>query len=472
MTLESRVRETIQKYGMLSGGEGVIVAVSGGADSVALLFLLHGISAELGLRLEVAHLQHGLRGEEARQDALFVARLAEKLSLPFHVKEIKLRAIKAGKGKGNLEAMGREERYRFFWSLAEERGMQKVATAHTRDDQVETLLMWLLRGSGRRGLGGMPPIQQMTAEQSAPRGRVLVRPLIEASREEIIGYLGAKGLNYRTDRTNLDTGLLRNWIRLQLLPQLRERIDRRVDERMAQLADLLREEEKILERLARQHLRQALQGENLECGSLLKQEKAMQRRLLRLWLGSILGDLRGIAFHHVDEALRFISQGPPQGRLSILRGWNLVKQYDVVRLEKSRRRRQPICYSYPLPIQGELIIPEAGMKILSSRTLFTPSVNPQDNREAIFDMAHLSRTLMVRNFRSGDRFQPLGMHGHKKLKDLFIEKKVPLTVRSTLPLLLSGDEILWIPRFGRSDVAKIGPKTRDVLRVRLEIYNG
>jgi len=470
--LQSKVRETIQKYQMFSSGDRVLVAVSGGPDSVALLRLLSGLKEELGLRLEVAHLQHGIRGEEGREDALFVARMAEHLALPFHLREMDLPRMKSQKGKGNLEAMGRDERYRFFTALAEERGIRKVATAHTRDDQVETLFMWLVRGSGRRGLGGMPPVRRMISKDASLVEAMLVRPLIEASRKEIMDYLVMEGLEYRTDRTNLAPALLRNWIRLRLLPQLREKVDSGLDERLAHLADILREEEEILERIGRKELERAVRGKYLMRESLLRLGKAMQRRLLRLWLDATLGNIRGFGFHNVEEALKFILQGPPQGRLSIVRGWELIKEYATVHLEKSRGRQRPVCYSYSLLRQGELVIPEAGMKIQSSLGPFTPSAVPRDNREAIFDLASLPETLIVRNFRHGDRFQPLGMKGHKKLKDLFIEKKVPLAVRSTLPLFLAAGEILWIPTYGRSEVAKVGSQTREVLKIKLELFSG
>jgi tRNA(Ile)-lysidine synthase len=490
MDLQTKVRETIQKYNMLSYGDGVLVAVSGGPDSVALLHLLSGLRDEWGLRLEVAHLQHGIRGEEARQDALFVAGMAESLDLPFHLKEVDLPGIRAEKGKGNLEAMGREERYHFFAAVAEKCGIHRVATAHTRDDQVETLLMWLLRGSGRRGLSGMRPVRQLhssfgfrvpSLEFSKLESRnsrlvtckLLVRPLIEASRQEIMSYLAANGLKYRTDHTNLSPGPLRNWIRLHLLPQLKERTDPHLDERLAQLADLLHGEEEILEQMARGRLQRVVQGEDLVRESLLQEGKAMQRRLIRLWLQATLGDLKGIGFRDVDEAIEFIARGPPQGRLSIPGGWDLVRQYETVRLEKRKRKReQPVEYSYTLPRDGELFIPEARMKIQSSRNSLLANARPENNLEALFDAAVLPEALTVRNFRAGDRFQPLGMRGHKKVKDLFIEKKVPRSVRHTLPLILAGGEILWIPRYGRSEVAKVGPETREVLRVKLVLGDG
>jgi tRNA(Ile)-lysidine synthase len=431
---------------------------------VALLHILSVLRDEFGLRLEVVHLQHGIRGEEARQDAQFVAGMAAKLELPFHLKEVNLPGVRAARGKGNLEEMAREERRRFFAAVAEEQGIRKLAIGHTRDDQVETILMWLLRGSGRKGLGGMAPV---STPAGAEKGPMLIRPLLESSREEVISYLAAETLGYRMDRTNLDPKLLRNWIRLELLPRLRVRTDAHLDERLARLAEMMRDEEEFLAPLTVDLLPEVTQAGNLLRGALLAQSKAMQRRLVRLWLEATLGSLRGVDFLHVEEILRLISEGPPQSRLSVPRGWDLVKQYETVRLERRRRKQKARCYRYDLPIEGELYIPEAGVKMESSRDRLIPGALPRNNLEALFDLDSLPQRLTVRNFRPGDRFQPLGMQGHKKVKDLFIEKKVPLEARSTLPLLLAGEEILWIPRYGRSEIAKIGPATKEVLRVKL-----
>lgn len=472
MDLRTKVRETIRKYKMFLSGDRVLAAVSGGPDSVALLHLLHDLKGEMGLCLEVAHLQHGIRGEESREDALFVSGIAEKLGLPFHLKEVDLPGKKSRQGRGNLEAMGREERYRYFAALAQAHDIQKIAAAHTRDDQVETIFMWLLRGSGRGGLSGMPPVRAVAGDGATPAGPLLVRPLIEVSREEILDFLAGGGLGYRTDKTNLDPTPLRNWIRLRLLPQVRGKFGPGLDERLAHLAEIVREEEEILERVARQDLERVIQGKHLIHDSFLRLGRAMQRRLLRLWCAATLGDIRGFGFANVEATLDFIAHGPPQGRLSITGGWDLVKRYGKVHIEKRGRNQKPVCYRYSLPRQGELIVPEARMKIESALVPFSLGATPRDQGEALFDLAALPETLTVRNFRHGDRFQPLGMQGHKKLKDLFIEKKVPLEVRSTLPLFLAGEEILWIPRCGRSELAKVGPGTREVVRIRVEPYDG
>jgi tRNA(Ile)-lysidine synthase len=469
MDLLGKVSQFIKRQEMLSGGDCVLVAVSGGPDSVALLHLLYDLREELELRLEVAHLQHGIRGAEAKEDARFVAELAEKLGLPFHLKEVNLRQIKSAAGKGNLEALARAERYRFFADVARERNLGKIATAHTQDDQAETVLMWLLRGSGMKGLGGMPPTHQLdgTNNESAS-GPVVIRPLLGISRAEIEEYLNEKHLTFRLDRSNQDLSFLRNWIRLKLIPQLKEKMDRNLPSRLAQQAELIREEEQFLEELTHVELDRIRIAEGIDRRALLKYNKALQRRLLRLWIEATRGHLRGLDFQHIEALLDLITDGPPQGRLSIPGGWQLVKEYETLRLDKQSRRmrQQCACYSYALQVGEDLHIHEARLMIQSREISPPPPRLPDNFTEAAFDIAFLAADLTLRNFRRGDRFQPLGIAGHKKVKELFIEKKVPLSVRASLPLLVLGSEVIWIPGYGRSEVGKVTPATEAILHLK------
>lgn len=473
MRLAPQVEKTIRKYRMLSRGDGVLAAVSGGPDSVALLHVLWKLSGALGFRLEVAHVEHGIRGEESKADARFVAEIAGRLALRYHLREVDLPRIKSERGKGNLEALARAERYGFFSQLAVERGIEKIATGHTRDDQVETLLMRLMRGSGRKGLGAMAPVRRLTPtdEGDGKTHPSVIRPLIETSRKEIEEYLAAEALPHRTDLTNLDPALLRNWVRLDLLPQLRRRVGAGLDRRLARMAEMLRDEEEVLDAMTRGVFPKVKDKEgNLSRAALVAQPKAIERRLVRLWLGQILGNLGGVDLDHVEAILDLISEGPPQGRAAIPRGREVVRNYGSLGVHQKARPSRAGFFSYLLPIGGELVIPEAGVKIGSARmSLARP--RPESDLEALFDLNGLPETLTVRNFRPGDRFRPIGMEGRKKIKDLFIEKKIPMRARATLPLLLAGDEILWIPGCGRSRVAKVEPMTTDVLKVDLTVLS-
>ena len=455
MALAQKVAETIRKHDMLASGDGVLAAVSGGPDSVALLHALSTLKAELNLRLEVAHVEHGIRGEESRADASFVAARADRLGLPFHLKELRLRAVKAQRGKGNLEALAREERYRFFTETARLRGLKKIATGHTLDDQAETLLMRLFRGSGRSGMGAMAPV--------APRGEAtLIRPLIETSREEVEAYLAEAHLDYRIDDTNGDPTLLRNWMRLEMLPRLKEKIDPQIAARLARLAEIVRGEDEVLDRLASEALPRMLTCRQLHRAPLLAEPKALQRRIIRLWLRDELGSLKRIGFDHIESILELAANGQPQGRVVIPAACEVVRRYEILAIEP-RRRSAEAAYSFTLTAGGELFIPEAGIT-MSTVVEKAPRL-PQNPFEAVFDLAALPSILTVRNFRPGDRFRPFGMAGHKKLKDLFIEKKLPLLLRRTVPLLVAGEEILWIAGYGRSGAAAVTPETSAVLRV-------
>ena len=464
----SQVKLLITKHQCFVPGDRILVAVSGGPDSVALLQVLHELRDELGLHLEVAHLQHGIRGQEAKDDARFVAALADKLGLAFHLKEIDLPELRSRAGKGNLEALARQQRYQFFAQIAQRQGLNKIATAHTQDDQAETMLMWLLRGAGRKGLGGISPAR--TPHSSADdlaRGCEIVRPFLETSKADILEYLRQRQIEYRIDGTNRDTRLLRNWIRLELLPQLRGRIDGRVAARLAGQAAMLRDEQAVLDQIAQAELEKCRRGDGLDRGILLHQPVALQRLMLRRWIEDARGNLRGIDFAHVEALCGLAATGPAQGRLAIPGGWEVRREYELLRLVKGARQRQPICYLYPVTLCEPLSIPEAAVGFLLELLLPPVEVQPTGSLEALFDADALPQPLAVRNFRNGDRFEPLGMDGHKKVKDLFIDRKVALSERARLPMLLGADQVLWIPGHGRSRVALVTPASRAIIRIKV-----
>jgi tRNA(Ile)-lysidine synthase len=454
--------------GIFAPYDRVLVAVSGGADSVALLRLLIELRDELQLHLEVAHLQHGIRGEEAREDARFVAGLADQFGLTFHFKEVSVPEIRAAAGKGNLEALARHERYRFFAEVAHARGLQKVAIAHTLDDQAETVLMRFLRGSGLKGIGGMAPLQVMNSigSDSLPSFAV-IRPLLQVTKAEILNYLAVKHQAYRTDRTNQDTALLRNWVRLELLAKIRERVDGRLAERLGQQAELMRDEDVVLGELARHRLGEISTADGLSRVALLAEPIAMRRRLLRLWIETARGNLRGMDFVQIDDLLRLINDGPPQGRLAIRGGWELLREYETLKLIRRSVRIERKCYSYNFTLGSSLQIPEAGGELQGELVKPPIAELPGNLSEAVFDAVCLTGPLTVRNFRHGDYFHPLGMTGRKKIKDLFIDNKVALSVRARLPLLILGQEVIWVPGYGRSTIARVSADTKSILRLKL-----
>ncbi|HEX7227333.1 MAG TPA: tRNA lysidine(34) synthetase TilS [Candidatus Binatia bacterium] len=452
---------------MLFSGQRILAAVSGGPDSVAMLYLLYDLREELKLTIQVAHLQHGIRGEEAIEDARFVARLAERLGLICHLKEIDLPQLKVASAKTSLEEIGRLERYRFFAETAQRYGLNAVATAHSADDQAETIVMRLFRGAGRTGLRGITPVGPLPVGVDCRcAGVMLIRPLLDAHRREVMEFLEQRKLTHCDDSSNKDLFFLRNWIRLKLMPQLTEKFGDSLAARLCTQAEVLREEEDYLADLTRQQLVNVSDGKKLSRKLFLNVNKALQRRVIRLWIEQRRGHLRAVGFDHIEAALSLISAGPPQGRLAFPGGWQLAREYESITFERDRPNVKPSCYSYQLEPGMTLAVIEAGITIDSELLDGVSGKLPDNLMEAVFDAGLLKGNLLVRNFRNGDRFQPLGMEGHKKVKDLFIANRLPLHTRMVLPLLVLDDEILWIPGYGRSEFARVGSATKISLHLK------
>jgi len=439
------VQQTIQRYRMLEPGQLVVVALSGGPDSTALL---HALRALGRWHVALAHLDHGMR-EESTQEAAFVERVARDLGLPLYLRRVEVRP----KGEGPEEA-ARRARYRFLEEARAHFGAQRVALGHTADDQAETVLLRLVRGSGLRGLGGMPPVR-------VP----FVRPLIEVTRGEVEAFLRQIGAPCVRDRSNLDLRFFRNRIRQRVLPELRQ-LNPRVVEAICRTAELLREEEVQLEELARH----AAQGLRLAEGrwdlaGLRGLSPALRLRVLRMALAEVRGDLRGIGLEHLrrlDELLA--SDRPcwlylPRARAVVRYGRLEVHPPD---------RETPVGFRYLVEsLPARLHIPEVG------RTLELKVVEPPVRPEAegpevgLLDLDCLRLPLEVRSPRPGDRLQPLGLGGTKKLQDLLVDRKVPREERHRLVLLLSEGRIVWVGGHGVAHQVRITSYTRKALRAHL-----
>ena len=470
MNLTRKVREFLTSNNLLSSRDSVLVAVSGGADSVALLHVLHELQTDLELRLEVAHLQHGIRGDEARDDARFVARLCDHLGLRCHIREIDLPHLKANAGSGNIEEMARKQRYNYFVELARVRRLDKVATAHSLNDQAETVLMRLFRGAGRTGLGGIAPIRELTDRQFQDHRVLLIRPFIGVSRDEVLQFLHERRIAFRSDSSNANSDYLRNWTRLDLIPQLKQKFGDNLILRLSQQAETIRAEEAYLNVRAHAELRSIATGLTLKRQLFLQLDKALQRKVLRVWLKEHRGNLRGIDFNHVEAVLDLVAGTRAHGSVPLPGGWALFREYDVLRLAKRLGNLRRQCYSYALQPGIQLRIREAGV-IIESRVVSAPPPLPETLMEAVFDFALIPGEMIVRNFRNGDRIEPLSLRGHKKVKDLFIDQKLALATRAVTPLLTAAKEILWIPGYCRSETATISAATKAFLCVEARPIN-
>ncbi len=469
------VRATIARQAMLSRGEQVVVAVSGGADSLALLHALNALRAELSLALHVAHLNHRLR-RAAAADARFVAATAERLGLPCTVAAVDVRAVKRATGL-SLEHAARRERYRFLARVAAAIGAQTIATGHTADDNVETVLLNLLRGAGPDGLAGIPPvgtaIPDCEPETAAGPGPRLVRPLIETWRTEVEAYVQALGLEPREDITNRSRAYLRNRVRLELLPYLQRHFGPQVKPNLQRLSWLARPETELLESLATEALgRVARLGPGrveLSCPELRGLPLALQRRVVRAALRQVKGTPEEIGFREIERVREaagatavqpFDLPGPI--RVTAVGRWLVLSPPEVV--------QEPEALAVPLPVPGQAPAPGGGTittALMPKPEGFQVPRVPRA-RAVTLDADAVTLPLEVRTWRPGDRFVPLGLGGHQTLHKLFIGRKVPAAERARTPIVADAQGILWVAGIAIADRARVQEHTRRLLCLRWE----
>lgn len=471
--LPELVRQSVLRRAMFSPGQAVLVAVSGGADSTALLHVLIELSAEMPLRLGVAHLNHRLRGDDSAADADFVARMAAGYGIPCFTKSVDTRAY-AIRRRLSLEDAGRRLRYRFLLHTARRYGYDRVAVGHHREDNAETVLMGLLRGSGATGLGGIAAVR--------PDG--IVRPMIDLPRRMIHEYLSARGLAFVSDRSNSDIRLMRNKIRLELLPLLEADFNPNMVATLNRLGDILQQEDRWLALLSRRMLENilAFRGPGLIGLSLCgfnRLHLAARRRVFRLALAEVKGNLRRIGLSHVSAALQLAHAGSSGASLHLPSGIRLQRTDDCLEIvnpkqssaDRSHQTQSTDVpqYNYHLPAPGTAEIAETGdaVRIELIPGSETPDFSAMTPLVVYLDADCLEFPLTVRNPRPGDRFSPLGTRGTQKLKKFFCDHKTPRRRRKSCPLLLSGNRIIWVAGFRIDNAVKLTAKTSRVLRAEL-----
>jgi len=458
--LKAKVLNTIHKHRMILPDEKIILAVSGGPDSTALLYLMYDLRDELKCSLHIAHLNHNLRGEESVADAEFVKEQAQKLGLPITVESLDVKSMIS---KESLESGARRIRYEFYEKAMSEIHANKVVLGHTADDQAETVIMRFLRGSGTKGLSGIPPI----------RDNIYIRPLIETSRAEVEEYLQSLNITPRWDSSNLSTEYERNKIRHELIPILELNYSPNIKHILQQTADILREEDDFLTQQVRLAMDECIHHQNshsidINIPDLRKYHIALQRRILRLAIENLLGDLNRYDFDHLVTLMNLIDNNTGKA-ISLPRGIIAERVYDkiIISLESFQQSSEP--FDYIIDVPDEMEISDLG---LSVRTVLSKSdcmTYSKDKFQKTFDYEKIKGNLHLRSRRNGDRFQPLGVFGTKKLKDFFIDEKVPRSQRDNVPILTDGNNILWIVGYQIDDRFKVTTKTKTELNVTVRI---
>ncbi|MCD6083403.1 tRNA lysidine(34) synthetase TilS [Candidatus Aerophobetes bacterium] len=456
-SLLERVRQTIKEYRMFTSKERVLVGISGGPDSTALLHLLSRLKDEYELQLWAAHLNHKIRGREAEKEARWTEQFARKLKVPIIMDSFDVPLLAARK-KLSLEEAARQARYDFFERIADRLKIDKIALGHTASDQVETILMRLIRGCGLDGLSGIPPV----------RGKI-VRPLIRTFRGEIEEYCSENSLHPCTDSSNKDVFLLRNRIRLKLIPYLRENYNPQICRVLFQIGEILREENDFFRRETEKVFNSLCEEKEKDRIALGVQKLnglhlALRRRAVREAIRLIRGSTRGVEFDHINSALKISEEG--RGRLSLPGGISVRIDSGNLLFEK-RRREEEIAFERLLNVPGRTDLPEVGLVFDTEIIYQRPTSFASGGYEAYLDLDKLKRPLFLRKRKEGDKFQPLGMRGRKKIKDFFIDLKIPREERDKIPLLISKDRIAWIVGYRLDENFKVTRNTRRVLRIKV-----
>jgi tRNA(Ile)-lysidine synthase len=451
-------RKAIRSGPLVSPGDRVLVAVSGGPDSVALTALFLKLRAEMPLEVRLAHFNHRLRAEAAADEG-FVREMARRWVLPLAVASADVRSYAARK-KLNLEEAGRELRYGFLRRAAAAAGATKIATGHTMSDQAETVLMRLMRGTGLAGLAGIAPV---VAGAPCP----IVRPLLGLTGPELRAWLDAEGWPFREDASNRDGRFLRNRIRAELLPELARRYEPRIVAHLARLAGIVRQDDELLHafvrELADEFILRRRGSVELDLKTLPLLWPALARRVAREFLRETAGGLRDISYDDV-EALLALGDGK---ELTIRRGLVLRRESGRVGLKKPAPPAKPFASVWDG--RGELFLAEAGLVLKGSTRRAGAARRPARNADrfrADLDADTLAFPLTVRNRKPGDLYRPLGAPGRKKLKEILRAKGVPRGGRDRLPVILSRGEIVWVPGLPVGERHKITEMTAAVLTIR------
>jgi len=469
--LVQRVQKTLVAHQMINKGDGVLVGVSGGPDSMALLCVLSRLASDLDFHLGVAHLNHCLRGAEGERDADLVCSFARQLGIPFHIGSAHVLKVKK-KLKLSLEDAARRVRYAFFKKIMRTEGYDRLAVGHQMNDNAEQVMLALLRGAGPRGLSGIAPV----------RGEGVIRPLLYASRTDIEAFLDKEGIVTVEDTSNDNPQFLRNRIRHQLLPLLAAEYNGRISEHLNRLAEITRTDEAWLEDVVSNAYEEVKRDAPKGCihlsnDALLLMPTALRRRLVRKALAKLKGNLRRISFAHVEAATDLIMGKKGEKTSHLPNGIRVLRYQNLLILEqavdkprtpgKSHKKKLPAAtiIPYPLPAAIEILEMGVGLRFTFHRVDQLPDWDTVDSTEIYLDLETISFPFILRPTRPGDRFTPLGAGGSQKLKKYFIDHRIPRKIRSVTPVLTDQHRIVWLAGQRMDDHYKITRATTSVLGI-------
>src|SRR3989337_626513 len=455
-----KFEQIIRRFNMLQKGDRVIVACSGGPDSVALLHLLNQIKEKYDLKLFVAHINHKLRGQESDEDERFVKRLAQNLRLDFYARSFDVVRI-ARKKKLSIEEAAREVRYEYLNKLALRLKATKIALGHNAEDQAETVLMRLIRGAGGLGLSGMP----------AAKGKI-IRPLLEVKREEIEQFLKEEDLDFRIDSTNLRKDYLRNRIRLELLPYLKKNYNPKIVEILNRTALILSSQEDYLMKKTLKEFGKIAKAQkekiSLDLAKLFNYDIFLQREILRLVFERLgEGEFKG-SFAQVERVLNLAQQRKAGRRFFLNKDVLAEVSARHLNFYKVKKEEKDQSLVFPGAAESERFGIRLDSEIVKRKNL-KEKLYSNDEMTAFLSWDKLQPPFILRNPRKGDRFSPLGMKGTKSLKDFLTDLKVPRYEKERVLVLTSSGKIVWVLGYRIADQFKVQKNTKEILRIKAEL---
>jgi len=466
-TLEQKVIDFIREQNLFSAGDKLVVAVSGGADSVCLLHILARHRVDLGVEIHAAHLNHQLRGKESDADAGYVTALAHKLRVPATIESRDVTVYRDRK-RGSLEEAAREVRYEFLADVAGRVGVSEVVTGHTCDDHIETILLHLLRGAGTTGLRGLQSRSVLPYGENGGRFEV-VRPLLKVTRQETVDYCRRHRLSPRSDSSNESLTFLRNRVRLELLPVLRS-YNPGIDKVLLRLADIAGDDISFIEEQASLLWQDLAQKEGeafyLDVNKMRTLPRAVQRQVFRKAVKQLRGNLKDVEADHIEVMVESLSK-PAGKRFYLPDGLTLCTEYGRLVMTATRASVCPLP-----PLQGTAVINIPGETDFSGWRVKADIIQEPGESDngltASFDLDKVGKELTVRRRSPGDRFQPLGMNQTKKLQDYMVDVKIPRSWRDRVPLVSSAKQILWVVGWRIDDRVKVTKNTKNILRLKFE----
>ncbi|MEG1285028.1 MAG: tRNA lysidine(34) synthetase TilS [Romboutsia sp.] len=452
-----KVLSTINKYNLIEKGDKIVLGLSGGPDSVCLLDILNRLKAELDIEIYAAHLNHQIRGIEAQKDALYNSKLCEEMGITFFLKSINVPNYCEEHGL-SIEEGARKLRYEMFYEIMQKTKSNKIAIGHNLNDQAETVLMRMMRGTGLQGLKGIDYI----------RDKVIIRPILDIERSEIEAYCEENNLQPRIDKTNLQSIYTRNKIRLELIPYMKDNFNSNIIESIVRMSNSLRNDNDYIEKEAELKFKEVSSIKEdiaeIYLEDYLKLHSAMKVRVIRNGVKYILGDINFLDQKHIEDIIELENNNKINKRITLPRGVFAYRKKDSIILTTKEIVNEEIYFCYNIPSDGFIKIKELGIVIESQKmTVERYRSMKADKTSKGFDFNKIKGGITVRSRRQGDKIK-LAI-GSKKIKDLFIDLKIPREDRCRIPVITDEEDVICVGDYKISENYKIDVQTKEVLKI-------